>query len=521
VLGPAGVALVGARNDEARGHLIMPPSSLRSGGRSVDYYELFDLLSVQFPHVRMIGVVPFLGVALAELGLEEEPEVTVDTQLAGDGEPPELFLALASEADTRLAEYAIVQLPVPSMMAGAPASSSEDATHDESDEAARTPTVSRRGQELTERERVALAEAQLRARVLEAQLAEFQNRSSAADDADRQRRALELEASLAIAHAQLREAQVRAAEIQDRADALELAFRAADEDNGVLRGRILEAVARVEMGEEQVASLAIALDEARRSRVDPEELARLKGLVERAADAEARAAAMEAELGTIAEAHAGELVQLETVLRERGQALKALEAELGRRERMIHELVAAVEEHASSQVHAEAGPPGPVRELEGARAELDALQGELEVRTRALQDAGLELDRARSEAGALKGKLDALALEVARREGEITSRGWRITELEQALTAGLGASAKVPERTPAPDPARVARAEDELSALRQALTQEHAARTRAESGEELTKARAELARQAALIEQLSRELDGQDRRRIDQESGRA
>jgi multidrug resistance efflux pump len=48
----------------------------------------------------------------------------------------------------------------------------------------------------------------------------------------------------------------------------------------------------------------------------------------------------------------------------------------------------------------------------------------------------------------------------------------------------------------------LARTRDELDALRQALTQEHAARVAAESGEELSRARAELARQAALLEQI-------------------
>src|SRR5436305_1331286 len=44
-------------------------------------------------------------------GEEEEPAVSVDTQLAGETEAPQAFIALASQQDVRLEPYAIVQLP--------------------------------------------------------------------------------------------------------------------------------------------------------------------------------------------------------------------------------------------------------------------------------------------------------------------------------------------------------------------------------------------------------------------------
>ena len=61
----------------------------------------------------------------------------------------------------------------------------------------------------------------------------------------------------------------------------------------------------------------------------------------------------------------------------------------------------------------------------------------------------------------------------------------------------------------------------ELNALRQALTQEHDARMAIESGEELARARADLARQAVLLEQLARELEARDRARLEAASGQA
>jgi hypothetical protein len=121
----------------------------------------------------------------------------------------------------------------------------------------------------------------------------------------------------------------------------------------------------------------------------------------------------------------------------------------------------------------------------------------------------------------LRRKLDDLALQVARREGELVAQAWRITELENEkarLVVALereAATAQTARAAPPPPKARsqagssnhdlegeLARTRDEIDALRQALTQEHAARIAAESGEELSRARAELARQAALLEQI-------------------
>ena len=121
-----------------------------------------------------------------------------------------------------------------------------------------------------------------------------------------------------------------------------------------------------------------------------------------------------------------------------------------------------------------------------------------------------------SEMARLRLKLDDLAGEVARREGELTARAWRITELEKELARLERAHEEARKAKPAARPmgtesadlgAELARAQDELDALRQALAQEHAARVAAESGEELARARSELARQAVLLEQMRGRVD--------------
>jgi hypothetical protein len=205
----------------------------------------------------------------------------------------------------------------------------------------------------------------------------------------------------------------------------------------------------------------------------------------RADRAERVAAALEPELARSADAHAAELSRFEESLRERAQAIRLLEAEIARRDRMVHELVEALEESAAGtpvpQAHTAAPPPPPPPSPP--------------------QDDPLALENAR-----LREKLDALALEVARREGEAQASAWAVAELERRVaeaSAAAGGSSR--EGGMAPEtaaPHRLSEVLDELDALRQAMAQEHALRVRVESGEELARARAEIQRQAVLLQQL-------------------
>jgi hypothetical protein len=225
----------------------------------------------------------------------------------------------------------------------------------------------------------------------------------------------------------------------------------------------------------------------------------------RAERAEARASLLEAQLAEVAEAQGRELAELELLLRQRAQAMALFEQELARREGMVRELVAALEEAGG----------------------VDAQVPHSHAASEALEEMRSDLHHVRAENVGLRGKLDGLALEVARREGELVARTWRIAELEERV-ASLEARAEPPAERPTPEPAASepahvahapppgAPAQAELLALRQALAQEHDARVRAESGEELTRARADLARQAVLLEQLARELDARDRARAEE-----
>ncbi len=351
VLGAEGTLLVAAPNPE-------------SVGRGIGYYELYDLVALQFASVKMIAAVPFAGTTLAELGEGEQPDVSVDTQLAGAPPAPSLFCAVASQRDdVEISPYAIIQLPHGEE--AAPEKRKEDKT----DPGAIVAVES------------ALAEARLRIEALEGKLKE--------QASENKRRVRDVEGTLA--------------EAQIRADLLEAELA---EANRLNRTGELEA---------ELDAMRAATDE------------RIKK-----ADSEGGSA---------------EVAQLEERLRERGATLAEAQEEVQRRETIVRELLMTIEQQSQN------GDDG------------------------------------------LREKLDTLALELARRHGELEAARWRIAELEQRMARPPVASSPKPAGS----------SEGEVDFLRHALAKEHEARTTAESGEALEQARAELQRQAVLIDQLSRD----------------
>jgi hypothetical protein len=426
LLGSDGALLVAAKN----------PGASRDGG--IEYAELFDMVALQFEHVRMIAQVPFTGVALAELGDEnDDPEVSVDMQLGPEDKTPHVFVALAGQRDVHLAPYALVELPPAPAAPRAQASSAEDAAL-----------------------RAALAEATLKAELLTAQL--DQTRAAA------QRRLAELEAEIA------RQAR-RAVELEEQAVDYRRMHALADVELTASRAGIADLEERIAVLEAELETVRAVGDVPQ---VDPEAVARLAERAERGDRAVAVLQRLEAELAGVAEHHAAELHQLEDRLRDRAKAIANLEAELTRRERLVKELVRTLEERGEGHASAQAAQPDDV-----AR-----------------------------ENQSLRERLDALAMDAARREADAQAQAWRITELEEKLAMHGAAPQSPAADAPSADLERLlAQTKGELDVLRQALAQEHEARSRAESGEMLAKAQAELARQATLIEQLSRELDARDR----------
>ena len=108
---PGGVAVLVAPNTRLASRWFLDPPSSETNRVGPGYYELFDLVSLQFAKVRMIGQAPFVGYTVAELGASDEPDVSVDTSLLAASEEPEQFIAIASDRTIVLEPYSVVELP--------------------------------------------------------------------------------------------------------------------------------------------------------------------------------------------------------------------------------------------------------------------------------------------------------------------------------------------------------------------------------------------------------------------------
>jgi hypothetical protein len=479
VLSPSGVALVLARahvdGDDPVARDLLP----ELGPASLPYAVLFDEFSLQFAEVSVSGVLPFRGVVFAELGRDDDEGVAVDGRLA-EGEPTNVFLVAASGERPELAGYSLVQLPL------------DDSAGDAAAEHATFVQERLHAQVLASQ----LEEERERVTNLEARLSE--SRAPVAAPADPEKAALAercawLEQTLASREAELlRELSAREAELERELSARQAEVARVSKVAAELEAtcRDFEARLRAEGAallerDDEIATLRAHLD-ARNADPKPD-AAWVEALEQRAHRAEAALALHVSDLEHLGESHAREIEGLEAQLRDRARVIQALQQELVRRERLVYELIATVEElrHGVPVQQAAAGGPSIDEQL--------------------LREEGARLAR----------KLDELAADAARREGELVAQAWRITELERDLVRAREAAARgaianggaQAATDAAGGAAALSAALDELDALRQALAQEHAAKVAVESGDALVKARAELQRQSALLEQLRRSRD--------------
>ena len=209
---PAGVAVFVTPNAAAGKKRLLAPARAEGGAAPLGYYELYDLVSLQFAKVRMIGQAPFVGYTVADFSPRGEPEVSVDTSLLTSSEEPEHFIALASDRPVSLDAYAVIELPWHDV---AEALATRDA-RDPAREAAEA-RVTDLNAELTA----------LRAQVGEqAREAEARALGAAALSA----RVAELEGEIAAREGKLREVEGRAGDNHVRAERLTNQIRDLDEE---------------------------------------------------------------------------------------------------------------------------------------------------------------------------------------------------------------------------------------------------------------------------------------------------
>jgi SAM-dependent methyltransferase len=220
MLSPTGVAIIASRNPDAPRWLVRAGAVVQSGP---SYYDLYDLVSLQFPEVKMLGQAPFVGYAIVDFAADE-PEVTVDATLLDEPEAPEWYVVVASDRRLEVESYALVELPLAEVAAGL---------------AGGEPTTLRRHELEGSR---ALLEA--RGRELELELLRVRESFEAATLAARDRDAIatrlaDSERELIAAVGRMREAEARAADTHVRAERLSTELREIDDELRRQRERAL------------------------------------------------------------------------------------------------------------------------------------------------------------------------------------------------------------------------------------------------------------------------------------------
>jgi len=431
--------------------------------RAIPYESFYDMFAVCFGFVRVAAEVAWRGVALAELGQAEDeaPAVSVDSQLAPEPPTPGHFVIAASHEPAELDVYALFQLPEEEMPHERP-----QLDEDAGERRVSTQAAAASRSDVMAAMAAELAEARLRADVLGTQLAESRAQQSRLESfeqhlrEEREKTARQAEeVALAMANVTAAEQRVVAAEAR-----LHVAQKAAREE-------VAEA--------ERVAQRDVAEAEKR---------------------ATTRLAHLEEAVAKHAEEHAHELAQAEERLRERASVVAELEREIVRRERLVRELVQSLEAAQANAARAQhSAHPTP------SHGE-PALRASQTVEPPPMDAQG---NTQRTDA-ALEAKLHSMSTEIARYEGELLARDWRIAELEQNLAIAESVANLPPESRAGRAPnqsengQRLEELEREIDTLRRALAQEHEEKKRIESGQGIDELRAALAEKMALIEQMAR-----------------
>ncbi len=338
-LAPRGVAVVACPNPDASFPLLRSTSA----NSSLDYYSLYDSVAAEFEFVRMLGQTPFVGYAIADFSAAGEPEPALDTSFVpGGAEEPDLFIALASEHEVRLDEFAVIQLPTRRLMGSMGVS-------------APTPAPSPPPNKAPDAEVARLNQ----------WIKELESRASTADERadhseteiDELRAKLETErqAALALKGAHERELLPLHGELKTKSNELERA-------TAELSGKSTELL-------RATAELSGASSELLRTKAElagkSSELARLNTEVTRLS-VELAERTRELELKNREPDTSPELTAFEAQLTERGGQVRQLEQDLRTAERTGRELVRELERRSAQQLTAGNA------ELERALAEREA-----------------------------------------------------------------------------------------------------------------------------------------------------
>ncbi len=475
--------------------------------RLLTYYELYDVIALQFPEVRMLGQAPFSGYVIADFAPEGDPDVVVDTSLVDrQDQEPRWFMALGTQQPRRLDPYTIVQVPAslgiaPGDGAGASALRQQVAALEkslqEAQSAAAMPVVPRVA---PQHERIDALEASLRER--EEELRRAESRAG-----DNHVRAGRLENKVRDLEEELRHQRDRAFRLSNDLEEEKKLRTKADLELRMVRSRSDMPPAQDAASKAEIDRLRTALAQAE---------AQIGSLESELAALQVRLANTERELASTRDS-------LDDVLAAKRQAderVVELQREVAGRDARIEELDAIVVDLQEAS-----GDPELERDLEKARRARDELQASFDA---SLADKLSEVARLVRERDEARRAVEQVRLDKERllasvaQERDIARTALQVAEdkaadLEAALDA-LRGQLSVLQSTAGERSDQAAteakRQRDEALAMVEALRQEQeqdvAALERAlqDRGREIQRLQADVAHHERLVRELVVRLEG-------------
>jgi len=460
-LSPRGVAIVAAPNPDMEQPLV---GGAVDAGQKLDYYTLYDLVHREFPVVRMVGQMPFVGYSVAELAPAEDPEPCLDAGFVPGGtEEPEWFVAVASHVDLEFEPFLVVQLAHETLLKSG------------TERLLREQLRAARGAERSAVERLARLEVEQR------RVAEVAERHQKDVDLARQIRLLQeelerkeswimqLEARAATADARADEAdqeldELRTqlglnheigevlptpnlpnlADLETERKSLHSQLSLAQAEHATLKNLLSEAEVLAAKNKNQILQLE-ARTKVLESERDEHKAQILKLVTERnQADLERDEAArkvteLQSTLNEPAPELVSELTRLETQLSERGEQVRRLEGELRKTER-IGTLLLRELERAKSQLRQavviEPTATAPTEAVATVTTE-DWTSGPT-VAAAATTEQGPEVSSTWSDGATsaatdletLRSKLDRLAALAARQQADLGANQWQLEQFQ-------------------------------------------------------------------------------------------
>jgi len=406
LVGTSGIAVIASANAEAPRRLLDKPGSDKPS--TTDYYGLYDLVSLQFPAVRMLGQAPFVGYTLADFGASGELEVSVDTSLLDVTEEPEVFIAIASEKKLALDPFVVVELALSDVRKSMGSSAvTSTVTTNVIDTAAL--------EQARAKEAAALATLNAREAEHRTALEEQKNRAAKAEE-----RLVELEQRLE----KFRDMESRAGDTHVRAERLTHQIRDLEEELRKQRDRGTKLSKQLDDEKKARTKAEVELGLSRAPKDVPGAKERIEQLTQEAASVRSRAMELEGELAA-AEIGINDLVNDRATLREQVTLLEQRIAEALKKApdpALLDKLQRL--EAESTRLHQEK------LAAERSATTVDAIKLERD----RLLEANATLEKRLLELGAER---EALAADLAELEGRLRERGQRIKTLEAELREGL------------------------------------------------------------------------------------